>query len=310
MDLLQPQLVIWCFLALAIVLVFIHPEKNATVLARTSVNEALPHTLFSRFVQQSLACQCSWIALIVALIVAVLLGRLQLLTTAALFVVFICVFLLKDGHKSWQIAVRHSLVVLVSLLLSLHLLPGFDNWQLLDQIQLSEQSRPFSLFLNLDKPLAFFLMLLLLPDLTGRYTLNFAATIKLICISLLAVAAMSLLALWAGFVDVEWKLPGWWWMFALNNLLFTCVVEEAFFRGYLQRLFTDKLGAFAAIVLVAVLFGLAHLAGGWLYALLATLAAIFYGYLYWRSGSLLVAVAGHFLLNIVHLFALTYPALR
>ncbi|WP_306521665.1 CPBP family intramembrane glutamic endopeptidase [Rheinheimera sp.] len=220
------------------------------------------------------------------------------------------VFLLKDGQKRWQKVVRHSGVILLSLALSLHLVPGFDNWQLLNQVQLSAQSRPFSLYLNLDKPLVFFLLLLLLPDLTGRYRLNFSATIKLLLISLLAISVISALAVLAGFVALEWKIPHWWWLFACNNLLFTCVVEEAFFRGYLQRLLSQKTGAVVAMVLVALLFGLAHLGGGWLYALLATGAGLFYGYLYWRSGSLLVAVAGHFMVNIVHLFVLTYPALR
>ncbi len=316
MDLLQPQLLIWLLLALAITLVFLSHAKAAAASMSTlnlqadAKTEVKTRALWLRFSGQNKLRQASWLLLVAALAIAILLERLKLPTAVLLVALFSGVFLLKDGQKRWQKVVRHSGVILLSLALSLHLVPGFDNWQLLNQVQLSAQSRPFSLYLNLDKPLAFFLLLLLLPDLPGRYGLNFSATIKLLLISLLAIAGISALAVMAGFVAPEWKNPHWWWLFALNNLLFTCVVEEAFFRGYLQRLLSQKNGAIVAMVLVALLFGLAHLGGGWLYALLATGAGLFYGYLYWRSGSLLVAVAGHFMVNIVHLFVLTYPALR
>lgn len=318
MDLLQPQLLIWLLLALGIMLAFLSAAKTTAVVANTTTLEMPADAkisikmgaLWQRFCAQQLLRQASWVLLVAALSLAIVLERLEAATAVLLLLVFAGVFLLKDGQKRWQKVVRHTVVVLLSLALSLHLIPGFDNWQLLNQVQLSAQSRPFSLYLNLDKPLVFFLLLLLLPDLTGRYRLNFSASIKLLIISLLAISAISALAVQAGFVALEWKVPHWWWLFALNNLLLTCVVEEAFFRGYLQRLLSQKAGSVTAMVLVALLFGLAHLGGGWLYALLAACAGLFYGYLYWRSGSLLLAVAGHFMVNIVHLFVLTYPALR
>lgn len=326
MDLLQPQLLIWLLLALAIMLVFLCDAKTAAVVANldTSAVQAKANTqlkaqpkdqsrmlaLWQRFCAQQLSRQASWVLLVAALSIAMMLGRLAVLTALLLVVIFATVFLLKEGQQRWQKVVRHSVVILLSLALSLHLLPGFENWQLLNEVQLSAQSRPFSLYLNLDKPLVFFLLLLLLPDLPGRYRLNFNASVRLLVISLLAISAISALAVQAGFVALEWKVPHWWWLFAFNNLMFTCVVEEVFFRAYLQRLLSQKAGAVGTMALVALLFGLAHLGGGWLYALLATGAGLFYGYLYWRSGSLLVAVAGHFMVNIVHLFALTYPALR
>lgn len=322
MDLLQPQLLIWLCLALAIMLVFLREAKTTAVDANVDTSQIQAEAkmqpkaqskmgaLWQGFCAQQLSRQFSWVLLVTALSIAMMMGRLAFPAALLLIAVFATVFLLKEGQKVWQKVVRHSVVILLSLALSLHLVPGFDNWQLLNEVQLSAQSRPFSLYLNLDKPLVFFLSLLLLPDLPGRYRLNFNASIRLLIISLLAISVISAFAVLAGFVAPQWKIPHWWWLFALNNLLFTCVVEEAFFRGYLQRLLSQKAGAVGAMVLVALLFGLAHLGGGWLYALLATGAGLFYGYLYCRSGSLLVAVTGHFMVNIVHLFALTYPALR
>ncbi|MCT6699502.1 CPBP family intramembrane glutamic endopeptidase [Rheinheimera sp. 4Y26] len=323
MDLLQPQLLIWLLLAVAILLVFITGvQSQALASDRGPLQQQEPQPepwhqaqqafychWFAAFISQQRTRQLAWFSFAAALVAALLFERLAPLTFATLLFAFALLYWLKNGGQRWQQVARHSLVIVLSLLLSLHLLPGFENWLQLDHIQLSEQSRPFSLYLNLDKPIVFFLLLLLLPDLPGRYQLNFNASAQLLSISLLAIVALSLLAIALGFVALEWKLPHWWWLFALNNLLFTSVVEEAFFRGYLQRLCRQKTGPLVAIFLVALLFGLAHLAGGVWYAMLAGLAGLFYGYLYWRSGSLVVAVAGHFAVNLVHFLALTYPAL-
>ncbi|MEL0661153.1 CPBP family glutamic-type intramembrane protease, partial [Psychromonas arctica] len=41
-------------------------------------------------------------------------------------------------------------------------------------------------------------------------------------------------ALMIGLVGFSPKVPGFWLAFIAINLLFTCVAEEAFFRGVLQ----------------------------------------------------------------------------
>lgn len=56
------------------------------------------------------------------------------------------------------------------------------------------------------------------------------------------------------------------------------LAEEAFFRGFLQREVEHALdgrphAAAIAVAASAILFGLAHAAGGWHYVLLATLPA-------------------------------------
>jgi len=76
----------------------------------------------------------------------------------------------------------------------------------------------------------------------------------------------------------------------LGGLLVTCLLlavpEEMFFRGILQNLLETRLGKNAALLVAAVLFGLAHFNRGanfnWRYVLLATIAGIFYGRA-WRA---------------------------
>ncbi len=73
----------------------------------------------------------------------------------------------------------------------------------------------------------------------------------------------------------------------LFTFFFIAVPEELFFRGWLQNLLERRVGSRAALLVTALLFGLAHwnkhTAGfNWRYVLLAALAGIFYGRA-WRA---------------------------
>lgn len=93
------------------------------------------------------------------------------------------------------------------------------------------------------------------------------------------------------------------------NLIYTCVVEESFFRGILQtafiraleRRFAGVTAQAVGIFLAALLFGIAHLGGGPVFVLLATIAGVGYGMAYELSGRLHYAVLVHFAVNGVRL---------
>jgi hypothetical protein len=68
----------------------------------------------------------------------------------------------------------------------------------------------------------------------------------------------------------------------LFTFFFIAVPEELFFRGWLQNLLERRMGRTSALLLTAILFGLAHfnkraVLFNWRYVLLAALAGIFYG---------------------------------
>jgi membrane protease YdiL (CAAX protease family) len=74
------------------------------------------------------------------------------------------------------------------------------------------------------------------------------------------------------------------WVF---TFFFIAVPEELFFRGWLQNLLERRMGRTAALIVTAVLFGLAHFnkrttGFNWRYVLLAAVAGLFYGRA-WRS---------------------------
>ena len=43
------------------------------------------------------------------------------------------------------------LAIILSVLLAAHIIPGFNNWKILDNVSLSEISQPYSMYLNMDK---------------------------------------------------------------------------------------------------------------------------------------------------------------
>lgn len=83
----------------------------------------------------------------------------------------------------------------------------------------------------------------------------------------------------------------------LVTFLLIAIPEEIYFRGILQNMLESRLGQRYALILAAVLFGLAHFNKGgrfnWRYVLLAAIAGIFYGRAWRARRQLLASVITH-----------------
>ena len=205
--------------------------------------------------------------------------------------------------QPWR-GVALTLVLLWALALTLHLVPGFANLKVLDRVQAGPASVPFTLYLNLDKPLIFFGLLLAWPALLGP---GGAMRWRPLALLILPLAALLFTAWHLGALKPEVGLPHWWGLVAFHNLLFTCVAEEALFRGFIQQGVASRSKPWLGLLVASLLFGAAHLAGGPLLVLLAALAGACYGLAFLLSGRLSVAIAIHFLFNFAHLALFTYP---
>lgn len=208
-----------------------------------------------------------------------------------------------------------AIVVLAAGLMS-HQLPGFNNPRVISNVRFTPDALPFRLHLNFDKTVVgLFLLAFLHARLTtaAGWRAMLAATIP---VTAGTVAVLLPLSLFLGYVRFAPKFPPEAWLFLWANLCLTCVAEEALFRGFVQAQLARKWnhlrhGAWLALGVAAVLFGLAHAAGGPIYVALSTLAGIGYGWSYLRSGYRIEAsILTHFSVNALHFLAFTYPALQ
>lgn len=191
----------------------------------------------------------------------------------------------------------------VGLLLGLHLFPGFHNPRIIDAVMLTPDAAPFTMYLNLDKPLVGFLLLLFWAGLKRDYPTSLYIQYGIV-FGILSALTCLLLSISIGLIDWNPKFPDFGWLFLMNNLLLVSMEEEAFFRGYLQeglQLFfsEESYGFLLALAIASILYGLVHIDSGWSYVLLATIAGVFHGLAY-RYGGLQSAVIAHFTLNAIH----------
>ena len=215
--------------------------------------------------------------------------------------------------RSLKIA-AHVVMLATSAALLLHVVPGFNNPIVIDRVVLGPGAEPYSKYLNFDKGVVgLFLLGIYAPERPaldegpqhiGGVVWRFAVL----------VAVVMALTLAGGYVRWDPKLPPWWPMWLWSMVFLTALPEEAIFRGVAQSWIARRLGgtpraAIAAALIVGVLFGVAHLAGGLSYVVLAAAAGIGYGWIYARTRSIGAAIAVHTGLNAVHFFFFTYPSL-
>ena len=204
----------------------------------------------------------------------------------------------------------HGLFIVLALALALHWLPGFHNGRGIALQRFSENAVSFSMFLNLDKPLIGFWLLLACPWIVGRCSLRSFLYVTALALTLSTGLALGS-ALLMGIIAWAPKWPDQAWLWMSNNLLLVTLVEEALFRGYIQgglsRLMKNlPRGENLALLLASLIFGLAHAGGGWQWVVLASLAGVGYGLAY-RFGGLGAAILSHFGLNLMHFALFTYP---
>jgi uncharacterized protein len=230
------------------------------------------------------------------------------------------------GALSWAFSLRLTqamraplavAVVIASLALMAHEVPGFSNLLIVEYAFVSQDAPPYTLYLNFDKALIGLFLLTFGPPLIASRAewldmLRAALPRILVVIAVVLAAAFAL-----GHVRFDPKWPAFFPFWVWANLLFTCTAEEAVFRGVIQRtLAGDPRHAstgrtIAGLLVAAVLFGGVHLAGGPRGMVMGAIAGVGYGWVYWRSGNRIEAsILAHFLLNLTHILLFTYPALN
>lgn len=245
-------------------------------------------------------------------------GLIALPALIGIFLLALCLVI--QGYRAklapwWQV-INYVLLFALSIALMLHIVPGFNNPKLLDGVQLNASSTPYSLYLNFDKGiLAFALMWFVSCNSQSNQEDERAFSYqRLFIIMAASIFVTFVLASVIGVVVPSFKLPSFLPLWLINNLLISCMVEEAFFRGFIQRPLTAQcvnrqISPLWAVAFVGILFGVAHFGGGLAYVLLACVIGSAYGYVYYLTGKLRYAVAFHGGFNLIHIVFFTYPRL-
>lgn len=242
--------------------------------------------------------------------------RISLLGLGELIVAAALIFGIKESFKKDK---KHLATILIVFLTPLafilfsHIAPGFNNYKIFDEIKVSEHSRPFTMFFNLDKPfLGLLLLVAFLNDerkrlLTGS---DLKVVGKLLVVLLVIIMPV---AFGIGYVGFEPKLNHYVFIWAWNNLVYACLSEEVLFRGiilnFLENSSLKKIFKHLPLILSALIFGAAHFKGGVAYIALSTIAGLFYGLAFLRTRTIMASILLHFLLNLTHILIFTYPAL-
>jgi membrane protease YdiL (CAAX protease family) len=261
-----------------------------------------------------------WVgALIAAIIAGYFTGALQGL--AALWIAILAVLAMSyvrarastsPNQPAWQ-TLAGLAFFFYALAMSLALLPGFNRIELVAPVILSAGAAPYSIGVGFPKVTTGILILgLINPFLLSSWReLGRVLARSLPIYALTATVGMAVVIL-MGYSSFAPKWTSLFLLFAPVNLLFTCLSEEAFFRGFVQHELSQtgpnrRLVAVAALVVAAILFGAAHLGGGTHYMIAAAIAGLGYGWAFMRDTRIEAAMFVHFAVNATHFLLFVYP---
>ena len=260
-----------------------------------------------------------WPALLVAGLVLAFISKV--IDTRALLPIAILALCHFGLHANIRGPLRTILVVLAGIMsfgLMLHWLPGFNNWLIAKDMQVSPDSYPYTMYFNLDVPFIGIFVLGLNTQLL-RFWAEWKG--KLIPIGIwvgITITVMLLLSDAFKIVHFEPKFPAITIPWLIKNLFLVCIPVEAFWRGFLQKelieTFKDHskwvpayvIGGIAGAFAILHIFFVPHFS----YLIMAFFAAVLYGSAYHFTKSIEAAIFAHFFLNVTQFFLFTYPALK
>jgi membrane protease YdiL (CAAX protease family) len=158
-----------------------------------------------------------------------------------------------------------------------------------------------------------FPLALLVPLAKSRQ--DWIVVLKSLVIGCAIIAVLAALAIATGVARWDSQLPSHMGVRVLSNLILTCIPEEGFYRGFVQKTLGDyfknmKMGNLWALIVASLVFAMSHMywspnLGVLVFALLA---GLFYGGIYLLSGKIESAILCHFLFNLTHMTFFYYHA--
>jgi len=95
-------------------------------------------------------------------------GQLDATALIAIALLLLAGFAVRQQKNRYGRYLGHGLFLVLALALALHWLPGFYNGSVIGPEVFTDDAEPYSMYLNLDKPLIGFWLLLVCPWIIGR----------------------------------------------------------------------------------------------------------------------------------------------
>ncbi len=195
------------------------------------------------------------------------------------------------------------LLALVGIIMALHVLPGYHPVAITTKFKMGFEGSLMGLFsLALLVPLA-------------KTAQDWKKAFQGALIGCAGIAALAILAIASHTVSWQLFLPSAMLPRLFNNLVFTSIPQEGFFRGFLQKeisryLHDTRKGKILALLLSSLLFMSAHVYWSPSVVVLGFtfLASLLYGGVYLISGKIESAILCHFALNLAHMILFNYHA--
>ena len=224
------------------------------------------------------------------------------------------------GFASHQIASRGGrraatvVAVTLAFAMGIQALPGFHDAVFIDRLRLSADAAPMRLSLNFAPGAAGLILLTLFCRRIQSWRELSAVARSTAPVAAITTAVVMGLGLAVGYVRPDFKLPWITVAYLVKTLLYTAVLEQAFFCGIVQQglmiaPFIAKRPAlrWLPILVASVLFGVAHASAGPIFVMLAFVAGVGYSVAYALTRRVEAAIAVHFAVNAVHFVGFTYP---
>ena len=218
------------------------------------------------------------------------------------FIVFLALLWVFYDRKP-NVAIFIALVCF-GLSFKLRLLPGYHPFFITPKFAIGLENPLIGLF-----PLA-----LLVP--IAKDLRDWTAVLKGVGFGCIGIALLAVLATISGATQWDFKLPSYMGARILSNLILTCIPEEGFYRGFIQKTLCEyfknsRTGNAFALILTALLFSLSHIYWSPNLGILVFtfLTGLLYGGVYLFSGRIESAILCHFLFNLIHMTFFAYHAM-
>ncbi|WP_150467142.1 CPBP family intramembrane glutamic endopeptidase [Francisella sp. SYW-9] len=251
---------------------------------------------------------------LISLVLALISGIIDFIGILIVILSTILIYLNSKQEDKGVIDILIFTITAIFLLFNyIHILPGFNNICIIKDAYISLDAIPFTLYLNYNSLILTYLILIIFSSEIKFLDKpkNITSTLKLGCLyGVLAIIILLPTSYIFSFIKYDFKLTSYTLIFIFVNLIFTCIPEEIFWRGFIQTKIQNYINPTLAVLITSLAFASIHIIfAGIYFAILAFVASIIYGLAYIKTKRIEVSIICHYLVNIGQFIFFTYPIL-